>query len=90
MTPEDALMIFKRLGANVQYLSSRLEFDLAYYRLARRYHPDLNPRGHEVMATLTPPELRSLRPVCSSVVLAIDLVGARRLNAAATVVTRKS
>jgi curved DNA-binding protein CbpA len=29
-----------------------LEFDLAYYRLARRYHPDVNPKGHEVMAHL--------------------------------------
>ena len=39
MTPEDAMMIFKRLGVSVQYLS-RSEFDAAYQQLARRYHPD--------------------------------------------------
>jgi len=51
MTPEDAMMIFKRLGVSVQYLS-RSEFDAAYQQLARRYHPDKNRHGHEVMAHL--------------------------------------
>jgi hypothetical protein len=38
----DATKLFRRLGVDVQSLSAE-DFKLAYYRLARRYHPDLNP-----------------------------------------------
>jgi DnaJ-class molecular chaperone len=48
----DALTLFKRLGVNVSSLSAR-EFSLAYYRLAKRYHPDHgNSAGHDLMATI--------------------------------------
>jgi hypothetical protein len=49
MTLDDALRLFKRLGVNVPSLF-RWEFKAAYYSLARRYHPDTNPSGHELMA----------------------------------------
>jgi len=31
---------------------SRADFSAAYYRLARRYHPDVNPATHELMANI--------------------------------------
>ena len=49
----DSLTLFKRLGVDVPSLSSR-EFSLAYYRLAKRYHPDhgKDAGGHELMANI--------------------------------------
>jgi curved DNA-binding protein CbpA len=48
----DALTLFKRLGVNVPALSAR-EFSLAYYRLAKRYHPDHgNNAGPDLMANI--------------------------------------
>jgi curved DNA-binding protein CbpA len=48
----DALTLFKRLGVNVPSLSARA-FSLAYYRLAKRYHPDHgNNAGHNLMANI--------------------------------------
>jgi curved DNA-binding protein CbpA len=47
----DALTLFKRLGVDVPSLSAR-EFGLAYYRLAKRFHPDHgNDAGHDLMAS---------------------------------------
>jgi hypothetical protein len=48
---EDGIMLFRRLGVDVQ-ASSAEDFKLAYHRLARRYHPDLNRNGHELMANI--------------------------------------
>jgi hypothetical protein len=42
MTLQDALALFRRLGVHPEVLS-RSEFSMAYFRLARRYHPDVNP-----------------------------------------------
>ena len=48
----DALTLFKRLGVNVPSLSARA-FSLAYYKLAKRYHPDHgNKASHELMANI--------------------------------------
>jgi curved DNA-binding protein CbpA len=48
----DALTLFKRLGVNVPSLSAR-ELSLAYYWLAKRYHPDHgNNAGHDLMANI--------------------------------------
>jgi curved DNA-binding protein CbpA len=48
----DSLTLFKRLGVDVPSLSAR-EFSLAYYRLAKRYHPDQgNDAGHDLMANI--------------------------------------
>jgi DnaJ-class molecular chaperone len=47
----DAITLFRRLGFNVQSLSTQ-DFKIAYHQLARRYHPDRNPRGHELMANI--------------------------------------
>ena len=47
----DALTLFKRLG-DVPSLSARA-FRFAYYRLAKRYHPDHgNNAGHDLMANI--------------------------------------
>ena len=42
MTLQDAFELFWRLGVRPEIMS-RAEFSAAYFRLARRYHPDLNP-----------------------------------------------
>ena len=48
----DALAFYKRLCVDVPSLSSR-EFKLAYFRLAKRYHPDHgNQNSHELMANI--------------------------------------
>jgi len=31
---------------------SRSEFSMAYFRLARRYHPDVNPAAFELMTNI--------------------------------------
>ncbi len=51
MTLQKAFALFRRLGVNVETMT-RTEFREAYFRLARRYHPDLNPRAHELMANM--------------------------------------
>jgi DnaJ-class molecular chaperone len=48
----DALTLFKRLGVDVESLSSS-EFSLAYHQLAKRFHPDQgNDAGHDLMANI--------------------------------------
>ena len=49
MTLEEALVLFRRLGIDPGSISDK-EFSAAYYRLAKRYHPDLNPRTAALMA----------------------------------------
>jgi hypothetical protein len=48
---EDAIMLFWKLGIDVRSLSGK-DFTVAYYRLARRYHPELNQNGLELMANI--------------------------------------
>jgi DnaJ-class molecular chaperone len=48
----DALIRFKRLGVDVPSLSAR-EFSLAYYRLAKRHHPDrAEQTSRDLMASI--------------------------------------
>ena len=48
----DALLLFRRLGVDVPPLSA-MEFKLAYFRLAKRYHPDEGNRSnYEFMANI--------------------------------------
>jgi hypothetical protein len=48
----DALLLFRRLGLDVPSLSTR-EFKLAYFQLAKRYHPDQGNRSnYELMANI--------------------------------------
>jgi DnaJ-class molecular chaperone len=51
MTLQDAFTLFRRLGVSVEAIS-REQFDTAYFGLARRYHPDVNPHTMELMANI--------------------------------------
>jgi DnaJ-class molecular chaperone len=45
-------MLFRRLGVDVQSLAAH-QFTRAYFRLAKRYHPDRGNRdSHELMALI--------------------------------------
>jgi DnaJ-class molecular chaperone len=49
---EDAILLFHRLGIDALSLSEK-EFTVAYFRLAKRYHPDQgNGNTHELMANI--------------------------------------
>jgi DnaJ-class molecular chaperone len=64
MSLQDAFRLFRRLGVNVESIS-RAEFTAAYTRLAKRFHPDVNPGAHELMANLNQARstiLKSYRP----------------------------
>jgi curved DNA-binding protein CbpA len=47
----DALALFRRLGVNVENMSQR-DFRIRYFALAKRYHPDRNPKDAELMANI--------------------------------------
>ena len=48
----DAILLFRRLGVDVHSLAAH-EFTLAYFRLAKKYHPDRGNRdSHELMARI--------------------------------------
>jgi hypothetical protein len=49
MSLAEALALFRRLGINVETMSQS-DFSITYFALAKRYHPDRNPRGAELMA----------------------------------------
>jgi hypothetical protein len=51
MSLAEALTLFRRLGVNVEDMS-RGEFRISYFALAKRYHPDRNPHGAELMANI--------------------------------------
>ena len=64
MTLQEALALYRRLGVSVESIS-RAEFNAAYIRLAKRYHPDANPGREELMANLNSARrtiLQSYRP----------------------------
>jgi curved DNA-binding protein CbpA len=47
----EAFALFRRLGVNVEIMSQR-DFSVSYFALAKRYHPDRNPQGAELMANI--------------------------------------
>ena len=51
MSLAEAFALFRRLGVNVETLNQR-DFSISYFALAKRYHPDRNPRGAELMANI--------------------------------------
>lgn len=51
MSPADALALFRRFGVNVATMN-KTEFTLFYFGLTKRYHPDCNPHGAELMANI--------------------------------------
>ena len=60
MTLQDAFDLFRRLGVHPEMMS-RSELSEAYYRLARRYHPDVNPDAPELMANINAARTEILR-----------------------------
>ena len=52
MLPDDAVALFQRLGVDVRAISAK-EFTMAYFALAKRYHPDRgNQQTQELMANI--------------------------------------
>ena len=51
MSCAEALALFRRLGVNVETMSQG-DFSISYFALAKRYHPDRNPRSAELMANI--------------------------------------
>jgi curved DNA-binding protein CbpA len=47
----EAFALFRRLGVNVEIMNQR-DFSVSYFALAKRYHPDRNPQGAELMASI--------------------------------------
>ena len=48
MSLAEAFALFRQLGFNVETMSQR-DFSITYFALAKRYHPDRNPEGAELM-----------------------------------------
>ena len=51
MSLAEAFALFRRLGVNVETMNPR-DFSISYFTLAKRYHPDRNPNGAELMANI--------------------------------------
>jgi curved DNA-binding protein CbpA len=51
MTLAEAFALFRRLGVNVETMNPR-DLSISYFALAKRYHPDRNPQGAELMANI--------------------------------------
>ena len=51
MSLAEAFALFRRLGVNAETMNQR-EFSVSYFALAKRYHPDRNPQGAELMANI--------------------------------------
>ena len=51
MSLAHAFTLFRRLGVNIEIMNPR-DFSISYFALAKRYHPDRNPRGAELMANI--------------------------------------
>jgi hypothetical protein len=47
----EAFALFRRLGVNVEIMNQR-DFSVSYFALAKRYDPDRNPQGAELMANI--------------------------------------
>jgi curved DNA-binding protein CbpA len=51
MSLAEAVALFRRLGVNVETMNPR-DLSISYFALAKRYHPDRNPQGAELMAKI--------------------------------------
>ncbi len=52
MSLAEAFALFRRLGVTVEIMNQR-DFSISsYFALAKRYHPDRNPQGAELMASI--------------------------------------
>jgi curved DNA-binding protein CbpA len=51
MSLAETFALFRRLGVNVETLNQR-DFSISYFALAKRHHPDRNPRSAELMANI--------------------------------------
>ena len=59
----DALALFRRLGIDVD-TTNRRDFSISYFALAKRYHPDRNRRGAELMANINAARTAILKSYC--------------------------
>jgi hypothetical protein len=51
MSLVEAFALFRRFGVNVEAMN-QCDFSISYFALAKRYHPDRNLRGAELMANI--------------------------------------
>ena len=51
MSLAEAFALFRRLGVNVEVMNQR-DFSISYFALAKRYYPDRNRHGAELMANI--------------------------------------
>jgi hypothetical protein len=51
MSLAEAFALFRRLGVHVETMNQR-DFSISYFALAKRYHPDRNLCGAELMANI--------------------------------------
>jgi len=51
MSLAEAFALFRQLGVNVESMNPR-DLSISYFALAKRYHPDRNPRTAELMANI--------------------------------------
>ena len=51
MSLAEAFALFRRLGVNVETMNPR-DLSISYFALAKRYHPDRNPQGAELMLAI--------------------------------------
>jgi hypothetical protein len=47
----EAFALFRRLGVNIETMNQR-DFSISYFALAKRYRPDRNRHGAELMANI--------------------------------------
>jgi DnaJ-class molecular chaperone len=65
MSLAGAVALFRRPGVNVEAMHQR-DFSISYFALAKRYHPDRNPRGAELMAKINAARATILKSYRSS------------------------
>jgi curved DNA-binding protein CbpA len=59
MSLAEAFALYRRLGVDVETMNQR-DFSISYFALAKRYHPDRNPQGAELMANINEARATSL------------------------------
>jgi curved DNA-binding protein CbpA len=61
MSYTEAVALFRRLGVHVETMTER-DFQIRYFALAKRYHPDRNPLCAELMTNINAARMIILNP----------------------------